>query len=350
MEDAKTPPFVTVVIPVLNEERFILPMLESLGCLEAGGCLDTPHEIIVVDGGSTDRTLEILAGVRAEPGIKVIHNPARIQSAGVNLAAREADTRTRYMVRIDAHAVYEPGFVRKVVEALETTGAASVVVPLITRPLEGMKGFVGAVTVAQRSVLGNGGSAHRIADTPAGWVDHGHHAGFNLAFFRSIGGYDETFAVNEDAEYDVRVHKNGGRVWMEPSAVAWYSPRETARALARQYFRYGKGRASTVIKHQLMPKPRQMFPLAVLAANALGLVGGFAAPILWAVPLTYFLACSLAATRQRRRMGVTDNGYVDAEATVALMVMHMSWGLGFAYGFALSLLSKPRRPNAPEIR
>jgi len=99
-----------------------------------------------------------------------------------------------------------------------------------------------------------------------------------------------------------------------------------------------------------MPKPRQMFPLAVLAANALGLVGGFAAPILWAVPLTYFLACSLAATRQRRRMGVTDNGYVDAEATVALMVMHMSWGLGFAYGFALSLLSKPRRPNAPEIR
>jgi succinoglycan biosynthesis protein ExoA len=322
-------PFVTIVIPVLNEERFILPLLESLGCLGGNRCLPGPHEIIVVDGGSTDRTLEILAGISKEAGIRVIHNLDRIQSAGVNLAAREADPAAKYLIRVDAHAVYDPGFIERVARSLVETGAASVVVPLITRPMEGAKGFVWSVTLAQRSKLGNGGSAHRLESTPAQWVDHGHHAGFDIEFFRSIGGYDETFATNEDAEYDVRVLKAGGGIWFEPAAKVWYSPRETAWALARQYFRYGKGRASTILKHRLRPKPRQMFPVAALVANLTAVLGAFIwTPALF-VPAFYFTACFGAAISGRKSMGIGDNGYIDEEATCALMIMHLCWGAGF---------------------
>lgn len=323
------PPFVTIVIPVLNEERFILPLLESLGCLGGKRCLSGPHEIIVADGGSTDRTLEILAGISKEAGIRVIHNPDRIQSAGVNLAARVANPTAKYLIRIDAHAVYDPGFVDRVARSLTETGAASVVVPLITRPLDGAKGFVWAVTLAQRSKLGNGGSAHRLESTPAQWVDHGHHAGFDIEFFRSIGGYDESFATNEDAEYDVRVLKAGGRIWFEPSAKVWYSPRETARALAKQYFRYGKGRASTILKHRLRPKPRQMFPVAALVANLAAVIGTFVWTPTLIVPAVYFTACFVATIFERKAMGVKDTGYIDEEATCALMIMHLCWGAGF---------------------
>jgi succinoglycan biosynthesis protein ExoA len=322
-------PFVSVVIPVLNEERFIVPLLESLGCLGGRRCLPCPHEIIIVDGGSTDRTLDILAGISVETGIRVINNPDRIQSAGINLAAREANPASRYMVRVDAHAVYDVGFLERVVNSLVETGASSVVVPLITLPRQDAKGFIWAVTVAQRSKLGNGGSAHRLESTPAQWVDHGHHAGFDLDFFKSIGGYDPTFTTNEDAEYDVRVAKAGGRVWFDPLAKAWYSPRETAMALSRQYFRYGVGRASTVLKHRLVPKIRQMVPLGALGANAVALLGSFFWLPALLLPVAYILACFVAAVRSRRNAGIEDNGYVDEEAACALVIMHMSWSLGF---------------------
>ncbi|MCV9963901.1 glycosyltransferase family 2 protein [Pararhizobium sp. BT-229] len=322
--------FVTIVIPVLNEERFILPLLESLGCLGGNRCLPGPHEIIVADGGSTDSTLDILAGISVETGIRVINNSDRIQSAGVNLAAREANPEAKYLIRVDAHAVYEPGFVERVARSLVDTGASSVVVPLITRPLKGSVGFVWAVTVAQRSKLGNGGSAHRLETTPAQWVDHGHHAGFDLEFFRSIGGYDESFATNEDAEYDARVANAGGRIWFEPAAKVWYSPRETVPALARQYFRYGKGRASTMLKHRLSPKARQMFPLAALGANAGGLLGGLLWSPLWSVPLIYGAAC-LGASIMESASVARDGGWrLYLQGAAALVVMHMCWAAGFA--------------------
>lgn len=330
MADPVELPFVTVAIPVLNEERFILPLLESLGCLGHNRCYAGPHEIVVMDGGSTDSTLEILSRIDTSVGIRVIHNSARIQSAGVNLAARHADPSARFLVRIDAHAVYEPGFIDHVVKALVESGAASVVVPLITRPDRAAKGFVWAVTVAQRSKFGNGGSVHRLETTPSQWVDHGHHAGFDIDFFRNLGGYDETFATNEDAEYDVRVGKAGGRIRFEPLAKVWYSPRESARALARQYFRYGMGRASTILKHRLRPKSRQMFPLVVTGAN----IGSLLASFFWTpsliVPGVYLLACFVAAVRERKASGIADNGHIDEEATCALAIMHTAWGLGFA--------------------
>ncbi|MBY3150868.1 glycosyltransferase family 2 protein [Rhizobium laguerreae] len=325
-------PFVTVVIPVLDEERFIVTLLESLGCLGGNKCFPGPHEVIVADGGSTDRTLDILAEISLDAGIRVIDNPGRIQSAGVNLAASQANPASKYLIRVDAHALYDTGFVERVAKSLMETGAASVVVPLITRPRDDAEGFVWAVTVAQRSVLGNGGSAHRMESTPAKWVDHGHHAGFDLAFFRSIGGYDESFATNEDAEYDVRVAAAGGRIWFEPTGKVWYSPRESASALVRQYYRYGVGRASTLFKHRLVPKPRQMFPVAALGANLASLIGAnFWSPLLL-LPALYIGACLAGAIRERKASGIVDYGFLDVKAACALVLMHMSWAVGFLFG------------------
>lgn len=332
-------PFVSVVIPVLNEERFIVPLLQSLGCLGGKKCLKTPHEVIVVDGGSTDRTLEILAGIAAETDIRVIHNPARIQSAGVNLAARSADSRSRYLVRVDAHSIYEKGFVERIVTSLVETGASSVVVPLITRPHNPSSDFAWAVAAAQRSKLGNGGSAHRLESTPAHWTEHGHHAGFDLAFFRSVGGYDETFVTNEDAEYDVRVLQAGGKIWFEPSAKVWYSPRESAASLARQYYRYGIGRASTVLKHSILPKPRQMVPVAAFLANAGALVVGLALPIALLIPLAYLAACTLAMVSAPRIEG---QSYKLVDTVSAVIIMHMAWAAGFLKRIAATIFGGQR--------
>lgn len=311
-------PFVTVVVPTLDESSFIAQTIEDL----VSGLHDIEAEILVVDGGSTDGTQGIVSSLsESDPRIRLLHNPRRIQSSAVNLAARSADPKSRILVRADAHCAYPSGFVRRVAEALVATGAQSVVVPMFTVGEEGT--FQQSVAEAQNCRIGNGGAAHRGVDVPSSFVDHGHHAAFDLAFFLSIGGYDESFAVNEDAEYDVRLHKAGGRVWMERDAEINYYPRKTLSSLARQYFRYGQGRAATVCKHALRPRPRQLAPVAIfwtvlLSVLLIPVSHWFAVPA-----VAYFAACLAYAIR-------TAEGSAGSMCK-ALCCMHLAWGSGFSF-------------------
>lgn len=317
-----TPPpereLITLAVPVLNEEHYIAPCLESL--LTQGDAHQL--EILVLDGGSQDRTAEIVRAMAARhPEIRLVENPARLQSAAVNLAARIAPRESRILLRADAHAWYPPGFVTGVVAALRAQEATSVVVPMQTVGEDGMQRGIAA---AQNSRLGNGGSAHRLG-LRSEWVDHGHHAAFDRAFFLSIGGYDESFTHNEDAELDQRARAAGGRIWLCADHPVTYFPRKDLASLARQYMKHGAGRARTLLKHRLRPKPRQMAPVIALLANLAALLAApFWTPALL-VPALYAALClgwsGGLAIRQRDPWLAT--------AGLAAMTMHMAWGLGF---------------------
>jgi succinoglycan biosynthesis protein ExoA len=322
-------PFITIAVPVLNEEKFVRPMLQSLGIFDNPKSIDYDYEVIIVDGGSTDGTLAILEEYEAKSLLKVFHNNKRIQAAGINLASRQADPRSKYLIRIDAHAIYEQGFINNVVSALEASSAQSVVVPLITRPYQPTSDIAWAITLAQRSLMGNGGSAHRVLTSKPGPVEHGHHAGFNLEFFRAIGGYDESFPVNEDAEYDMRVSKNNGVVWFEPKALAWYSPRETIRSLAQQYLKYGDGRARTVLKHGSRIKLRQAAPIILTISNVISCFGVLYYPI-FAFPLVaYACLCLCSVLLVVRHTDVRWTPSTLFQSVAALATMHTTWAIGF---------------------
>ncbi|MFZ4406045.1 MAG: glycosyltransferase family 2 protein [Paracraurococcus sp.] len=333
-------PYVTVVVPTLNESGYIETCLASL----VKQWPATACEIIVMDGGSKDDTVSLVEAFAARhpgpdfPAIRVLPNPYRIQSAAVNLAARLASPRATILIRADAHAQYPNGFIRRCVTDLLRTGATSVVVPMRNQSQPGL-GLQRAIAAAQSSRLGNGGSAHR-ARPRSGFVDHGHHAAFDRAFFLSVGGYDETFTHNEDAELDHRALLAGGRVWMCAEEPVTYFPRRDLFALARQYVRHGAGRARTLLKHRLPPRPRQMAPVV-----ALGLcLGGLAAlpllPVLALPAIMYLVACLAWGATQA--IGKRDPWLVAAGP--ALLTMHLSW----ATGFVKSVLSGGRS-TAPSV-
>ena len=98
---------------------------------------------------------------------------------------------------------------------------------------EGENCFQRAAAVAQNSVLGTGGAAHRRSGEE-GFVDHGHHALFDLKQFDSVGGYDDTLSHNEDAEFDIRLTRAGGRIWLTRAIEVTYFPRSHPLALYRQ--------------------------------------------------------------------------------------------------------------------
>jgi succinoglycan biosynthesis protein ExoA len=320
--------FVSIVMPSLNEERYISDAIASISPRDG----ELNYEILILDGGSTDRTCEIVQQLsRENPRIKLLHNPRRIQSAAMNLAAEAASPHARYLLRADCHAEYPPAFARHCVETLEKTGVASVVVPMLA---VGRTCMQKAIAAAQNSPLGNGGSAHRRTSKNR-YVDHGHHAAFDRAVFQKLGGYDESFTHNEDAEYDARVLASGRRVYLLGETPVRYFPRANLAALSRQYRNYGWGRANTLLKHGKRPRLRQMLPVAAFLGNAAAL----ALAMLWhaaflMAPLAYVALCFVWGAA----LAVWEREPCVALSGVAAIVMHMSWAWGF-----LRRLSRPKK-------
>jgi succinoglycan biosynthesis protein ExoA len=324
-DPAASPPFVTIIVPTLNEEDYIESCLDSL----VGQYPEDAHEILVVDGGSSDATACIVTSFgERHRSVRLLDNPRRLQSSAMNLAARAAAPGATILVRADAHARYAPDFIKSCVSALTGTGATSVVVPMRTEARPGA-GLQHAIAAAQSSRLGNGGAAHRTGIV-SGFVDHGHHAAFDRAFFQSVGGYDERFTHNEDAELDIRAIKAGGAVWMCADAPVIYYPRDRLDHLARQYFRHGSGRARTLRKHRIRPRPRQLIPVVVLAGCTAGVAMAPFIPDVAALALLYPAAClawGIAQSVRRRDVRMI-------AGAAALMTMHLSWASGFVRGFA----------------
>lgn len=328
--DRPPAPFVAVVVPTLDEEAHIRACLDTLLAQVDPSC----GEILVVDGGSRDATRAIVAEMAAaHPHLRLVDNPKRLQAAAVNLAAIVASPRAEALVRADAHALYPPNFVADAVAALSERGAASTVVPMRT---VGERAFQRAVAAVQGSLLGNGGAAHRRAVRSA-YVDHGHHAAFERAAFLRLGGYDESFRCNEDAEYDHRLRRAGLRIWMCAEAAITYFPRERPTALARQYYAHGRGRGRTVMRHRIVPKPRQMLPPAALLGSTGGLALAAVEPAFIAVPALYLALChgfGLAAAARRRDPALLASGF-------AATIMHVAWALGFLRSVASGLARAP---------
>ena len=309
---------VLVVIPVLNEAAHIEACVRSLmtgdqRLREAG--------FVVADGGSKDRTREIVEGLRAEfPNLRVMDNPKKLQSAALNLAARDAGAGRRILVRCDAHAVYPANYVMSVADSLGARGVASVVVPM---DAAGKTCFQKANAWIVDTPLGSGGSAHR-GGRKSMFVDHGHHAGFDLQAFLQVGGYDETFSHNEDAEFDTRLRKADGKIFLDADIRLVYLPRATIGSLARQYFNYGKGRARTLMKHGERPKLRQLIPPATLVACVTGLVIAPLIPAGLILPGGYLVALALASIA----IAVKHKSLCGLMAGAASATMHMSWSVG----------------------
>ena len=306
-----------IVVPCLNEADHIGGLLGRL--VEAARRLDMA--VVVADGGSIDGTVEIVTGIAAsEPRVRIVHNRKRLQSAAVNLAVAEFGDAFDCLVRIDAHGGYPDDYCDRLIEEAEATGADSVVVSMAT---QGFGAFQKATAAAQNSKLGNGGSPHREG-APGHWTDHGHHALMRIAAFRAVGGYDESFSHNEDAELDFRLRAAGYSIWMTDKTFMTYYPRASLPGLFRQYLGYGSGRARNILKHRAMPKIRQMIPLMVFPVVAGASLAFLSLSAL--IPAALWVAACLGYGAW---MAVAERNPYGLLAGVSAMVMHLAWSLGF---------------------
>lgn len=305
MESGDLPP-VSIILPVFNEEA-MLP-----ACLESIGDQDYPNivEIVVADGGSTDRTREVAASFSK---VVVVDNPRRIRPAGLNAAISRASGEV--IVRVDARTRLSPDYVTRCVEALERSGAAIVGGPMTYEaetPAE--KG----VAAAMMSRLGAGPAEFRRLGGEPRFVDTVYLGAFHKDTVRALGGYDEWCGGNEDAELAFRAQSAGG-VYLDPAISSRYVVREGRGALGRQFYRYGRNRARTLRKHPRAMSWRQALPPLLL----LSLLSRWRRRAVVAY---------LAAVAAGAAVELTDDPRAAGRLALCLPVMHFSWGAGFFVG------------------
>jgi succinoglycan biosynthesis protein ExoA len=308
---------VLIVIPSLNEaahiENVIAVAQADRRCSEA--------LIVVSDGGSSDQTVTIVERIgNSDPRVRVLTTAQRLTtSASINRAVECFGHARKWLVRLDAHAGYPEKYASRLVAKAIEMQASSVVTPMYTR---GDGCFQRAAAAAQNSLLGTGGSAHRLLNR-GGWVEHGHHALFDLNQFRELGGYDDGLKFNEDAEFDRRLIKAGGRIWLADDLAITYFPRSNTISLFRQYLKHGRGRAHTFARHGGRKRIRHFILPCLAPFVTLGLLG----PLYWplAAPASAWLLVCLAYGIV---LGIKQRDICAAGAGYVSIVMQLAWSLG----------------------
>jgi glycosyltransferase involved in cell wall biosynthesis len=314
---------VSVVIPCYNESKFVSKCLDSI---IANDFPKENLEILIYDGGSKDGTSEILKGYeRKYSFLKIRHNPKKVQSVAMNLGIKEAAG--DIIIRMDAHTIYATDYISQAANLLTTRDIVNVGGPQVGIG----KGYIAkaiAMIVSSPFVAGN--ASYRFERIKEKYVDTVYLGAWRKKDLSGIGGFDESFAVNEDYELNYRLRARGGKILFSPKIRSEYFVRPSLMKLIKQYVRYGFWKIKTLKKHPKSLAPRQLvaplFLLSLIVSAALFLTGYpfFLQGLLAAYMLTFlFFAFKL--------LKIGELHYLPMLFVLAFII-HLSWGSGFWSG------------------
>ena len=317
-------PFVTVIMPIRNEERFIE---RSLGAVLAQDYFADCYEVLVVDGMSTDRTREVVRAAAGDRNVTILDNPGKIAPAALNVGIGHAVG--EIIVRVDGHTEIAPDYIRKSVDALERTGAECVGGRM--DPV-GQTSFGRAVALATGNRFSLGGSRFHYA-TEEQETDSVYMGTYAKQVFSRVGLFDEELVRNQDDEFNYRLRSAGGRVMLVPGIRSTYYNRATPGGLWRQYFQYGLWKVRVIQKLPGQVRLRHLVPSgfvsSLLIAAVLSAVWVESAFALAALAALYVLFVTLIALSAA---GVRSIGLA-AQTALAIAIMHVGYGVGFIVGF-----------------
>ncbi len=320
-------PTVSIMIPVLNEERYLAQVVQAA----LNQDYDNLVQIILSVGPSHDRTEEIAREISSKtPKVVVVNNKTGRTPDALNCAIEVATG--EIVVRCDGHALLPTNYVSMAVETLERTGADNVGGIM---DAQGETAFQKAVAWAMTSKLGVGSAAFHVGGTE-GEVETVYLGCFKKSALDRVGGYDPAMTRAQDWEMNHRIRKTGGKIWFNPNLKVTYRPRRTVSSLATQYLQYGQWRRRVMSMHPETSKGlralRYFAPPVAVLLNLLGLVLGIAglatsscAKLGFFIPLIYIAAIKFIAYFVARNVKLKTRFFIP----IALATMHMSWGWGF---------------------
>ncbi len=330
-------PFVTILMPIRNEEAYIARALASIRDQDYPA---DRFEVLVVDGMSSDRTRELVKSAMAQlPHMRLLDNPAFYVPSALNIGI--ANSRGEVIIRVDGHVMLEKNYISLCIAGLAEHPEADCVGGVIISKNDSFMGEAIALAMSSSFGVGNSYFRTRLHSSRESYVDSVAFGAYRREIFSRIGLFDEELVRCQDDEFNYRLRKSGGRIFLIPRIRSAYFSRTRLRALWRQYFQYGLWKVRVMQKHPTMMKLRQFVPLAFVS-SLLGacLLAPFWNPaaILAAVIAGSYLLAALAFTISICRRKGLRYGLV---LPLLFFILHASYGLGFLLGLSRLL----RRPS-----
>ena len=308
-------PAVSVILPILNEERDLQECISAILKQDYAGDL----EIILALGPSTDNTNQIAKSIaESDSRIKLVENPTGKTAAALNLAIAAASN--EIICRIDGHSEISNSYIKTAVEIMNQTGAVNVGGLM---QADANYGFQSVVATAMRSKIGVGASKFHTGGE-AGPADTVYLGTFKKSAILQAGGFDEKYIRAQDWELNHRLRLNGGVIWFDPRLVVTYRPRDTFSKLAKQYFEYGRWRRAVSREHKGTVNYRYLAPPIALIINLLSLLTGIFFNTLFFIPVLVYLVAIILSS-----LIIGKGIYQKISLPSVLITMHMSWGFGF---------------------
>jgi glycosyltransferase involved in cell wall biosynthesis len=333
---------VSIVIPCYNEEKTIEALLTAI----IGQTYPIDQlEVVIADGMSTDRTRERIAAFKLahpEVDLRVVENIQRTIPAALNQAIEAS--RGEVISRMDAHAIPAADYIERSLSALEAGLGDNVGGVIEIRP--GADSWIAeAISIATAHPLGVGDARYRTA-TRAMEADTVAFGTYYRSLLEKVGKYDETLLVNEDYEFNTRIRKASGRIWVDPAIRCIYYSRANLRSLARQYYTYGYWKYLMLRRYPETLRWRQALPpvfvSGILMLLLLSTIWTFAGILLATFLLLYLVILAggslLPAMRRKKPLLVVG-------IPIAIVTMHFSWGSGFMWSMIKSLFSGKKHGN-----
>lgn len=323
----------SVICPIYNEEKHIASCLESI--LQQ----DFPKEemeVLLVDGMSTDHTREIVQQYTEQyPFIFLLDNPKRIVPTGLNIGIRVAQGDV--IIRLDAHAIYPDNYFSVLVDKLFALNADNVGGLCRTLPAKETP-VCEAIAAALSSPFGMGDSHFRIGTNKEMQVDTVPFGCFRREVFDKIGYFDEELIRNQDDEFNGRIIKYGGHIYLIPSIVINYYGRDSIGKVAKMFYQYGLFKPLVNKKLGNPATVRQFFPPLFVVGLIGGLLLSFVHPIfciLYMVVLALYLFLAIYFSVKQFK-----NIKKVLLLIATFVTIHVSYGWGYLCGCVKLLLKR----------
>ena len=331
-------PKISIIIPLLNEQKYIVNSLESI--LKSDYEM-SDMELILVDGGSVDKTLDIVDEyLKKYSFIKLLHNPKKIVPIAMNIGIKASTG--EYIFRLDAHTTYPTNYLSTLIAWHQKLDAQNVGTPIETK-VKNINAKSNAIAKVLSNKFGVGNSEFRVGVNKLSEVETVPFGCFKKSTFEKYGVYDERLERNQDIELNKRIVKGGGKIYLLPDIFCSYYARETFGALAKNNFSNGKWNILTAYytKEFSSLNLRHFVPLLYILSLLLPSILSLAESGFFYIALlsftSHFILISSVSWRLR------DETTTFYHLLLAFYTLHISYGVGSLFGIFSLFLSSFRR-------
>ncbi|WP_270641862.1 glycosyltransferase family 2 protein [Paraclostridium sordellii] len=316
---------VSVIIPVYNEEKYIE---ETIMSIENQTYDKSKIEVIVVDGMSSDKTVDILNNLKDQLNIsmKIEINKKRIAPTAMNIGIKVATGDV--IIRIDGHSYMDKNFIKEAISFISDRKVDCVGGPIYTIN----NSFIGeAISKAMSCPFGVGNAKFRYSSEET-YVDTLAFGAYKKDVFEEVGLFDEELVRNQDDEFNLRLVRSGGKILLTPNIKSYYYSRSSIKKLWKQYFQYGYWKVRVIQKHKIPSSIRQLVPATfvttIVTLSVLSIFSKIALVMLSGILflyITFSIVFSIMACKfkEKKFIGILP---------MIFLILHISYGIGFLKG------------------